>query len=178
DALALAREVGAALRGTVAEQMDHLRARAAFRAQARGSVDRTMAGLAGNPMKTAHHPAAALEALFLRPRAASASGADAMAEAAADLRRHHAALIAALQPALADLVLDLAPERLEADAGGGTFGSGRRRRAWELFVQRWDDKVGPHENGMLDAFFVRLAEAYGRASRQGGTDPATTEETP
>ncbi len=163
DALALARMAGAALRATTIETMDHLRARAAFKEGTRHHVERTMAGMAGNPLKTAPHPDRALEELFFRPRAGAASGADAMGAAARDLRLHHAALIAALQPALGAVLHDLAPEQVEKGASGGLLSGSKKSKAWDAFVERWDSKAARHENGMLDEFFSHFAQAYADA---------------
>ncbi|MBM2578053.1 type VI secretion system-associated FHA domain protein TagH [Jannaschia sp. Os4] len=164
DGLALVREAGAALRAVTEETLLHLRARAAFRAQAQGKVERTMAGLAPNPLKTAPQAERALDELFFRPRAGAEAGAAAMGAAARDLRRHHHALIAALQPALGAVLHDLAPEEIEAAAAGGLL-SGKRSRAWETFVERWDGKASAHENGMLDEFLSHLMQAYADALR-------------
>ncbi|WP_179381030.1 type VI secretion system-associated FHA domain protein TagH [Jannaschia marina] len=175
DALALVREAGAALRGVTQESMAHLRARAAFRKETRGAVERTMAGLAGNPLKTAPLPERALEELFFRPRAGAAKGAEAMEAAARDLRLHHAAVIAALQPALGAVLHDLAPEVIEKEAAGGLL-SGRRAKAWDAFVERWDGKAATHENGMLDEFFVHLSQAYAEALRRAEAPREETRE--
>ncbi|MEM8849588.1 MAG: type VI secretion system-associated FHA domain protein TagH [Pseudomonadota bacterium] len=159
----LMRQVGAALRAATVETMDHLRARAAFKEGTRHHVERTMAGLAGNPLKTAHHPDKALEELFFRPRAGATAGAEAVQGATRDLRLHHAALIAALQPALGAVLHDLAPEAIEGTASGGLLGGSKRAKAWETFVDRWDAKAAAHENGMLDEFFKHLSRAYADA---------------
>lgn len=93
-----------------------------------------------------------------------------MAEALLDLRRHQVALFAALQPALGALLGDLAPEEVEkAGGGGGLLGGSRKAKAWETFVERWDAKSAPHENGMLDEFLRHFAAAYQESvAAQGG----------
>ncbi|MEL7183342.1 MAG: type VI secretion system-associated FHA domain protein TagH, partial [Pseudomonadota bacterium] len=84
DALEVVRQAGAALKAVTAESMEHLRARAAFKEGTRRHVERTMAGFAGNPLKTAPHPDRALEEIFFRPRAGALTGPDAFGGAARD----------------------------------------------------------------------------------------------
>ena len=84
-----------------------------------------------------------------------------------DIRRHQAAVAAALQPALARMLDDMAPEAIAARSAGGLVTS-KKARAWETYVERWDAKAHPHENGMLDVFLACFAEAYEDAVRQTG----------
>jgi predicted component of type VI protein secretion system len=81
-----------------------------------------------------------------------------------DVRLHQAAVFAAIQPALARLLSDLAPEAI--DDGGesaGMFGGQNKKRLWEIYVERWDAKAAAHENGMLDVFLSHFAESYAAA---------------
>ena len=79
-----------------------------------------------------------------------------------DVKKHQYATHAAIQPALAKLLEDLSPESVEEKTGGGLLGS-KKARAWEIFVERWDAKTHPYENGMLDLFLTYFAEAYDAA---------------
>ena len=170
DAATLAHALGRSLRMTSAEVMTQLQLRAAAKQFTKGG-ERTMRQAAhNNPLKFLPDVEQALEAMFLRPRAGFLQGPEALAEALLDLRRHQVALFAALQPALGALLGDLAPEEVEkAGGGGGLLGGSRKAKAWETFVERWDAKSAPHENGMLDEFLRHFAAAYQESvAAQGG----------
>lgn len=152
--------LGQAMRAATTEVMLALRDRASAKQFVRVG-ERTMRGAEdNNPLKFLPDPEQALEAMFLRPRAGFQTGAAGFDDALRDIRQHQAALFAALQPALMKLVGDLAPEAIEAASDGARFGAVRKSRAWEVFVQRWDAKTAPHENGILDEFISHFAAAY------------------
>lgn len=156
----LARALGQAMRTATSEIMLALRDRASAKQFVRVG-ERTMRGASdNNPLKFLPDPEQAIEAMFLRPRAGFQTGTAGFDDALGDLRQHQAALFAALQPALMQLLGDLAPERIEADSEGGRFGSNRKARSWDIFVQRWDARTAPHDNGILDEFINHFASAY------------------
>lgn len=166
DPAALGKVLGETLRATASQLMSALQDRASARHFTRGG-ERTMRGATdNNPLKFLPDADQALEALFLRPRAGFLTGAAGFDEALGDLRRHQGALFAALQPALIELLHDLEPTRIEAEAKGGALG-GRKSRAWDSYVQRWDAKTAS-ENGILDEFIRLFAAAYRKADQQGG----------
>jgi len=172
---ALARSLGEAMRHVAREVMLSLQDRAAAKQFALAG-ERTMRGATdNNPLKFLPDAEQAIEAMFLRPRAGFQTGPAGLADALKDLRLHQAAAFAALQPALARLLGDLAPERIEAEAeaGGVRLGSDRRAPAWEIFVQRWDGKSAGHDNGILDEFLAHFAASYREvvARAQGGSMP-------
>ncbi|RNF34448.1 type VI secretion system-associated FHA domain protein TagH [Paracoccus methylarcula] len=163
---ALGRALGETMRATASQLMSALQDRASARHFTRGG-ERTMRGATdNNPLKFLPDADQALEALFLRPRAGFLTGAAGFDEALGDLRRHQGALFAALQPALIELLHDLEPTRIEAEAKGGALG-GRKSRAWDSYVQRWDAKTAS-ENGILDEFIKLFAAAYRKADEKGG----------
>ncbi|RJL21815.1 type VI secretion system-associated FHA domain protein TagH [Paracoccus siganidrum] len=164
---AFGRALGEALRATASQLMLALQDRAAARHFTRAG-ERTMRGAAdNNPLKFLPDTEQALDALFLNPRAGFLTGAAGFDEALGDLRRHQGALFAALQPALIELLHDLDPGRIEAEARGGGLTGSRKTRAWDAFVQRWDAKTAS-ENGILDEFIRLFAAAYRKADEQGG----------
>lgn len=169
---AFARELGHTLRMATAEIMLALRDRASAKQFVRVGERTMRRATDNNPLKFLPDPEQAIEAMFLRPRAGFMTGAAGFDEALRDIRLHQAALFAALQPALMKLISDLAPEAIEATTETGRFGSNRKARAWESFVEAWDAKAAPHENGMLDEFIQHFAAAYrealSRASGMGG----------
>ena len=162
DGTALARELGRTMQMAAAELMALLQDRAAAKKFTRGG-DRTMMGAANNnPLKFLPDPAQALEVMFLQPRDGFMAGGDGMRAALTDVKTHQMAVFAAIQPALIKLLEDLSPEAIEEATGGGLLAGGRRK-AWDEFVKRWDEKVANHENGMLDVFLRHFAESYAAA---------------
>lgn len=128
--------------------------------------DRTMRVATGNnPMKFMIDSEQAFEALFLKPRDGYLTGAAGFENALTDIRRHQAAVIAALQPALAEMLGGLSPEDIEADTGGGLMGGGARK-AWDEFTKRWEARAAQGENGMLDAFIKAFSRHYADALRK------------
>ncbi|WP_299840710.1 type VI secretion system-associated FHA domain protein TagH [uncultured Paracoccus sp.] len=165
----LAQVLGQTIRRVAQQVMMALQDRAAAKQFAR-TGERTMRGAAdNNPLKFLPDVDQAIETMFLKPRAGFQDGVSGFDDALNDLRLHQAALFAALQPALARLMSDLAPETIEAQAETGRLGGNKRAKAWEIFVERWDKKTAPHENGMLDEFLIHFSAAYrDMVERQGG----------
>ena len=161
DAEALARELGRTLRVVSQELMAMLQDRASAKKFTR-SGERTMMGnTENNPLKFLPDAAQAIEVMFLQPRPGFMEGGKGVDAALRDVRTHQMAVFAAIQPALIQLLADISPEAIEGEAGGGgILGGGGKRKAWETFVERWDAKVGAHENGMLGAFLQHFAKAY------------------
>ncbi|MDO5705195.1 MAG: type VI secretion system-associated FHA domain protein TagH [Paracoccus sp. (in: a-proteobacteria)] len=166
DAQQIGLAVGQALRviseGLIAALRDRANARHFTRA-----ADRTMRGATdNNPLKFLPDAEQAIEALFLRPRAGFSAGAAGYGEALDDLRNHQSSVFAALQPALLNLLADLDPGAIEAEAKGDLAGN-RKARAWDAYVTRWNAKSA-HDNGMLDEFIRLFAEAYREAEATSG----------
>ena len=125
--------------------------------------DRTMRIASGNnPMKFMADPDEAFLALFVQPRDGYQTGPDGFDNALADIRQHQKAIMAAIQPALADMLEGLAPKEIEKDAGGGRLGSGARK-SWEEYEKRWAARAAQGENGMLDAFIDAFSRRYAQA---------------
>lgn len=125
--------------------------------------DRTMRIASGNnPMKFMADPDEAFLALFVQPRDGYQTGPDGFDNALSDIRQHQKAMMAAIQPALADMLEGLAPKEIEKDAGGGRLGSGARK-SWEEYEKRWAARAAQGENGMLDAFIDAFSRRYAQA---------------
>ncbi len=137
-----------------------LQSRAEAKYFTRGGERTERRGSDNNPLKFLPDADQAIEAMFLKFRAGFLTGPDGLAEALRDVRIHQAAVFAAIQPALAQLVGDLAPEAIEDATKGSVLGSGKRGKAWDTYVARWDAKTHPHENGILDEFLLHFAKAY------------------
>lgn len=125
--------------------------------------DRTMRIASGNnPMKFMLDPDDAFKALFVTPRDGYQTGPDGFDNALTDIRQHQQAMMAAIQPALADMLQGLAPAEIAQDAGGGRLGSGARK-SWEEYTKRWESRAAQGENGMLDAFLDAFSRRYNQA---------------
>lgn len=171
DALTLAHELGRSVRVTTEEIMRLLQDRANVKHFTKGG-ERTMRSATGNnPLKFLPDGDQALDAMFLNPRDGFMTGADGIENALKDVRQHQMAVFAALQPALAQVLAGLSPDEIEAAGAAGAgnlLGGSRRSRAWDRFVERWDEKAGAGDHGMLDAFLKAFARAYAEANARGG----------
>jgi type VI secretion system FHA domain protein len=159
DPHATAHEIGRSLRIMTAELAALLRVRTTVKTSFRSGSRTEMSAEANNPLKFVPTAEDALETMFGAPRPGYQRGAEAVQASFTDIKRHQMAVFAAIQPALAELIGDLAPESIEKKVDAGPFTS-KSARAWELFVERWDAKCAPHDNGMLDVFNLYFARAY------------------
>lgn len=166
DLLALIETLGKSTRLTVDEMMKMLEDRANVKHFVRGG-ERTMRGATGNnPLKILPDAEQAIEAMFLQPRDGFMTGPEGIENALGDLRRHQAAVFAALQPALAEVLEGLAPDEIEEReaTSNNLLGGSKRTRNWEAFVKRWDEKASTGDHGMLDVFLRAFAKAYAEAA--------------
>lgn len=163
----LAREIGKSLRTTVEEIMALLKNRASAKQFTKGAERTMRQATDNNPLKFLPDADQALEAMFLKHRAGFLKGAEGLDEALKDIRLHQAAVFAAIQPALTKLLKDLAPEEILNTAGSGILKRGARSKAWDTYVERWDAKTHPHENGILDEFLAHFAQAYSDMTKKG-----------
>jgi type VI secretion system FHA domain protein len=165
--LETATEIGRALHAMSEELSTLLQARAVARRSVRSGQVTMIGREDNNPLKFMPTPDQALSAMFGPPRPGFQRGGEAIRAAFADIKRHQYATHAAIQPALARLLEDLAPETIEARVKSSGLLQNRRAKAWDVFVERWDAKAQSHENGMLDVFLAYFAEAYDQQNRQG-----------
>ncbi|WP_126979629.1 type VI secretion system-associated FHA domain protein TagH, partial [Frigidibacter oleivorans] len=167
DPAELGEEIGRSLRITVEALMALLGARAAAKQFVKSGSRTMIGGLNNSPLKFKPTATEALETMFVQRSDAYLSATAALDQGFDDIRRHQTAVYAAMQPALARLLEDLAPEAIEQRISGGIVTS-KKSRAWDTFVERWDAKTHPHENGMLDLFLLYFAEAYDAAVKTSG----------
>lgn len=167
DLGALGEDIGRCLRIATDELMALLGARAAAK-QFVKSASRTMiGGMNNSPLKFKPNATEALLTMFVQRNESYLSSTASFQQGFDDIKRHQTAVYAAMQPALARLLEDLSPESIEGRATGGIMSS-KKARAWETFVERWDAKTHPHENGMLDVFLAYFADAYDDAVKKTG----------
>lgn len=161
----LGRMLGRIARHGTQEMMKMLQERAAVKLFV-SNEDRTMRVATGNnPMKFMPDANQAFDALFVTPRDGYLTGADAFENALSDVRGHQGAVMAAMQPALAEMLEGLAPDDIEEATGGGLLRGGSRK-AWGEYIKRWEQRATQGENGMLDAFIKSFAKHYSNALRK------------
>jgi type VI secretion system protein ImpI len=167
DLGALGEDIGRCLRIATEELMALLGARAAAK-QFVKSASRTMiGGMNNSPLKFKPNTTEALLTMFVQRNESYLSSTASFQQGFEDIKRHQTAVYAAMQPALARLLENLSPESIEERATGGIMSS-KKARAWETYVERWDSKTHPHENGMLDVFLSYFADAYDDAVKKTG----------
>ena len=124
--------------------------------------DRTMlVARDNNPMKFMPNPDDAFDAMFVTPQQGYMAGSEAFDNALADICGHNAALIAAIQPAIAEMLEGLSPQEIAGSATRGVLGGNRKN--WEEFVARWEARATHGDNGMLDIFLEAFARHYAEA---------------
>jgi type VI secretion system protein ImpI len=69
-----------------------------------------------------------------------------------------------MQQALRMVMDELDPHAIEKEVGGGGLGvvGSRKAKLWEAYLARWNERVGRHDNGLLDLFMKYFAECYQR----------------
>lgn len=158
----LGRMFGQTLRISTEELMKMLQDRAAVK-MFFSKEDRTMLSASGNnPMKFLPDSTAAMIAMFCTPRDGYMTGPEGFNDALTDVRLHQAAVVGALQPALAQMMEGLSPEEIEDHDAGGRF-TNKAKKNWDEFVKRWDAKAASGDHGMLDAFISAFARHYSDA---------------
>ena len=167
DPQVLGEEIGRCLRIATEELMALLSARAAAKQFVKSGSRTQIGGLNNSPLKFKPTAKDAMETMFVQRHESYLSSTVAFQQGFDDIKRHQTAVYAGMQPALARLLEDISPEAIEERTSGGIVGS-KKARAWETFVETWDAKTHPHENGMLDVFLAYFAEAYDDAIRKTG----------
>ena len=161
----VAQEIGVVLRIVMEQLSLLLKARAAAKVMTKSSRRTMLSAEGNNPLKFIPTAEEIVEIMFARRRPGYLDAQRSVEEAFADLKSHEMATFAAMQKALASLLEGLSPQAIEAKVPGSAFAS-KKARAWDLYVERWDAKTDPYENGMLDVFLAYFAEAYDEAAQK------------
>ena len=167
DPARLGEDLGRCLRIATEELMALLGARAAAKQFVKSGSRTMIGGMNNSPLKFKPTAPEAMMAMFVQRPESYLSATAAFQQGFGDIKRHQTAVYAAMQPALARLLEDLAPESIEERASGGLMSS-KKANAWEIYVERWDAKTHPYENGMLDVFLAYFADAYDDAVKKTG----------
>ncbi|MEH8017653.1 type VI secretion system-associated FHA domain protein TagH [Rheinheimera muenzenbergensis] len=121
-----------------------------------------------NPLKFSANLEDAFYNLFNRPGSSFMPAKQALAEAFADISQHEAAIIAGAKGAMAGMLVQLAPEKLEAtDIGGGLVDklnpAQRQARCWaryKLLHQELLEEMQRKEHSGVNDDFIAAYEAY------------------
>lgn len=121
-----------------------------------------------NPLKFSANIEDAFYNLFNRPGSSFMPAKQAIAEAFADISQHEAAIIAGAQGAMAGMLAQLAPEKLEAtDIGGGFVDklnpAQRQARCWaryKMLHQELAQEVQRKDHSGVNDDFIAAYEAY------------------
>ncbi len=159
----IADELGIILRMVTEQLIALLRARADVKLMTK-SARTTISARDNNPLKFLSDPSEALHVMVARDRPGFMGAASSLQDGFADIKKHEFATYAAMQSALARVMDDLSPDRIEEKVGSPTFGS-KKSKAWDLYVERWEAKTERSENGALDLFLKYFAEAYDASSK-------------
>lgn len=156
----LGRLVGLCLKQSTASLRDMLGDRKEIKKAVLDSERTVLTPTNTNPLKFSTDPEQAFAALFVTPKDGYMTGADGFDDAMRDLHAHYTAVVAAIQPAVADVLAGLSPEEIEAGAGKGRLGGGARK-AWEAYQDKWSARTG--DGDMLEVFAKAFARRYAEA---------------
>jgi type VI secretion system protein ImpI len=166
DDAQLAETAGRLLNLTCSHVMALLVARAEAKAISRNGRRTMVKATENNPLKFMPTAEEALN-VMLTPRGNSyLSAQETLDNSFDDLKRHHFALLAAMQATAVEFFNELSPDAVEksSEAKKSLLGSGKGK-LWDDLVKRWGAKTRNRENGMLDAFLDSFAEHYEEFSK-------------
>ena len=172
DPLALADEIGAALKITAQNLAQLLRSRAETKSLFRSSSQTMIRVSDNNPFKFTGEAEEALAIIFGPRTRGYLSGRETLEQSFADIKTHQMHTFAALQGALEALFEDLAPEKIDrsvqSDRGLGALVASRKARLWDVYVERWRAKTKRSDGRLNEAFMSLFAEAYDRLQNKSG----------
>ena len=84
------------------------------------------------------------------------------------MKRHQVQTYAAMQKALAALLTDLDPARLEAELdesrGVGSLFNSRKAQLWDAYLAAWRAQSGGRAEGMMERFMILFGGFYDQAA--------------
>jgi type VI secretion system FHA domain protein len=162
--------LGAAFRALVSGLRAVLIARAAIKGEFR--IEQTMIRAKGNnPLKFSADDDDALAALLGIGRRTGMGPAESVAEALRDLKLHELATMAAMQKGVRDMLAQLSPETIQANAEGGLLPVQKKARAFEAFEAQHAALVQALSDDFDSAFGKSFARAYEEALRDAAARP-------
>lgn len=162
----LAQELGGLMRLIAAQLMRLLKARAETKGMVR-SAERTMIQTRdNNALKFTPTPEMALAVIFGPTASGYLDSKQTFEKSFADVMAHEEAVFAAMQQAVGELMADLSPDAIEGAAANVkiSFLGNAKARNWDTYLERWNDKSGGGDNGILDTFLQLFAAHYDKMS--------------
>lgn len=166
NAAELAHDLGGLMRLIAAHLMRLLKIRAETKGMVR-SAERTMIQTRdNNALKFTPTPEVALSIIFGPTASGYLDVKQTFEKSFADVMAHEEATFAAMQQAVGELMADLAPDAIEGAAAGAkkSFLGNAKARNWETYLERWREKSGGGDNGVLDTFLELFAAHYDKMS--------------
>jgi type VI secretion system protein ImpI len=160
----LAREFGEVLRVVIAGLMETLRARERIKGEFRLRAT-TFKPADNNPLKFSANLEDALHNLLLKRNPAYLGPVEAFEDAFRDVRSHQMAMLAGVRVAYEAMLAQFDPERLQAEFDrqlkkGGRLGAPARLKYWELYRERFRDRVRDADSCFRNLFGDEFAKAY------------------
>jgi type VI secretion system protein ImpI len=162
----LAQQIGIALRLLAENLMQLLSARQQAKGLARSSSHTIVEATDNNPLKFSPSAHDALAIMFGPVNSGYLDAHRAILQAFEDLKAHQIQTYSAMQHALAIIVGDLDPKKIEREtegaAGIGSLLQSRNAKLWDAYKARWEAKIGRKGGTAMEAFMQYFAEYYDR----------------
>ncbi|MGR3436508.1 MAG: type VI secretion system-associated FHA domain protein TagH [Shimia sp.] len=167
DAMDLGYRIGASLRASVEGMMRLLSVRGLTKESLGRSRTLTWDQRNHNPLRFGQDLQILLGDLLRAPEGNTMEGERAFEQAFEIVEIHQKAMIAALGPALEEMLSDLAPEAIEANVEPGALDTllpgSASGRCWREYVDQWDRLAADDGDARVDAFMRALGKAYEEA---------------
>src|SRR5262245_16670671 len=164
DSQALAEQLGQVLRIVVENLSQLLNARGQAKRMMRAASHTVVEATDNNPLKFSPSPEEALRIMFGPPTRGYLEAQPALVRGFEDVKTHQVKTYSAMQQALATLLSDLDPQRIdqetEANRGVAAVVTSRKAKLWDSYVVRWQAKQGASKAGLVDAFMTIFARYY------------------
>ena len=160
----LARSFGQILRVVVSGLMDVLRARERIKDEFRMHMT-TFKAADNNPLKFSANVDDALHNLLVKRNAAYLAPVEAFEDAFTDVRNHQMAMLAGLRVAFESMLGEFEPDRLQEQFDrqlkkGSFLSAPAKLRYWDLYRDRFHDKVKDADANFRELFGDEFAKAY------------------
>ncbi len=164
DPTELAQQIGMVLLLLAENLMQLLNARQQAKRLAHSSNHTVIQATDNNPLKFCPSAQDALRILFGPPTSSYLDAHRAIAQGFEDLKVHQIKTYTAMQHALAMVMADLDPKKIERETEGGAGIGGllqpRKTKLWDAYEARWEAKIGRKGGEPIEAFMRYFAEFY------------------
>ena len=170
DTHALAEQLGQVLRIVVDNLSQLLNARGQAKRLIRAASHTVIQPTDNNPLKFSPSAEEAIRIMFGPPTPSYLDAKQALQRGFEDVKTHQVKTYSAMQHALATLLAELDPHRIEqetdAKRGVAAVVTSRKAKLWDAYVARWQAKQGADKAGLLDAFMNIFAQHYDDRARR------------